>query len=400
MKTQLSMTPSQHEIYLDHAATSFPKPQTVVAQVVWALAELTSPGRGQSPRAMEAAARVHRARMTAAAFFGAPEASQIVFTKSATESLNVALKGFLKRGDRVVTTSMEHNAVARPLTRLARERDLDILRVPCFADGSLDLDALRRAVDTSPALAVLVHASNVNGALVSPPEALAICHQAGVPVLLDAAQTAGLRPISVLDHNLGMLACSGHKGLLGPPGIGLLYVRPDLAVEPLIEGGTGSRSEEWVQPTQMPDALESGTPNVPGIVGLCAGMEHVSATGIETLQNHELALADFLTDELESLPGIHVHRPAVRGGNAVSFTIEGMAPQDAAALLAECGIAVRAGLHCAPWAHQTLGTYPQGSIRVSPGWCTTEEEIHILLKTLDAMLSRRRRRHLGREKVK
>ncbi len=387
------------EVYLDHAATSFPKPESVRKRVSWALEELTSPGRGQSKRAMDAEALLEKTRLAAARFFGVPDPSRIAFTKSATESLNVVLKGFLKRGDRVVTSSMEHNAVARPLSRLVETRELAVVRVRCFADGSLDQDAFRRALDPPPSLVVLVHASNVNGALVATSEVLALCRSHGVPVLLDAAQTAGLLPIDVTEHDLGMLACSGHKGLLGPPGVGLLYIRPDLAVEPLIEGGTGSRSEEWRQPRHMPDCFESGTPNIPGIAGLCAGLEHVAAAGVEALRSHELYLTQYAVEKLEEIPGVRVYRPAVRGGTAVSFTVDGMSPGEVSSLLATSGIGARAGLHCAPWAHQTLGTYPAGTMRFSPGWNTTQADVDMAIEALGALLARRRRRHHGREKT-
>lgn len=386
------------EIYLDHAATSFPKPKGVLEKVAWALEALTSPGRGHSRGALEAASAVEVARRRVARFFGIADPSRLVFTKSATESLNVVLKGFLKRGDRVVTTSMEHNAVARPLSRLAASRGVQVIRVPCLPDGSLDEDAFRRALDPPPSLAVLVHASNVNGALVAGADVLALCRAQGVPVLLDAAQTAGLLPMDVAEHHLGMLACSGHKGLLGPPGIGLLYIRPDLEVEPLIDGGTGSRSEEWVQPRHMPDALESGTPNVPGIVGVFAGLEHLLSMGVDAVGERELQLARYTAENLESIPGVHVFRPAVRGGNAVSFTVHGMSPMDVAVILGGSGIAVRAGLHCAPWAHQTLGTYPEGTVRLSPGWCTTQSDVDAALRAVDALVLRRRRTLRGREK--
>lgn len=402
MKTTPEHSPpsvNHPEIYLDHAATSFPKPESVLKQVSWALAELTSPGRGQSRRAMEAAASLEIARRTVARFFGASDPSRIVFTKSATESLNVVLKGFLKRGDRVVTTSMEHNAVARPLWRLAETRDLAVIRVPCLPDGSPDQDVFGRAFDPPPSLAVLVHASNVNGALVAGPEVLELCRSYGVPVLLDAAQTAGLLPIDVTEHDLGMLACSGHKGLLGPPGTGILYIRPDLDVQPLIEGGTGTRSEEWVHPRWMPDCFESGTPNLPGIVGLCAGLEHLAAAGVESVGTREFELARYAAESLEGIPGVRVYRPAVRGGNAVSFNIEGMAPAEVASLLAASGIAVRAGLHCAPWPHQTLGTYPAGTVRLSPGWCTSKADVDAAIEAVDALITRRRRRCYGKGKI-
>ncbi len=392
-------TKNDLEIYLDHAATSFPKPKGVIKEVAWALEVLTSPGRGHSRGALQAAATLESARNKAARFFGVADPTRLVFTKSATESLNVVLKGFLKRGDRVVTTSMEHNAVARPLSRLAATRDVQVIRVPCCADGSLDEDAFRRALNPPPSLAVLVHASNVNGALVTGSEVLALCRAHGVPVLLDAAQTAGLLPIDVTEHDLGMLACSGHKGLLGPPGVGLLYLRPDVEVEPLIDGGTGSRSEEWVQPRHMPDCFESGTPNVPGIAGVCAGLEHLASIGGDAVGARELDLARYAAENLEGIPGVRVYRPAVRGGNAVSFTVKGMSPVDVAMILTASGIAVRAGLHCAPWAHQTLGTYPEGTVRLSPGWCTTQADVDAALRAVDALILRRRRRIRGREKT-
>lgn len=402
MKKPPSRTPragDDPEIYLDHAATSFLKPKGVLKQVAWAVEALASPGRGHSRGAMEAAAVLDSARRKAARFFGIADPSRLAFTKSATESLNVVLKGFLKRGDRVVTTSMEHNAVARPLSRLAATRDVHVIRVPCRADGSLDEDAFRRALDPPPALAVLIHASNVNGALVAGPEVLALCRSRGVPVLLDAAQTAGLLSINVAEHDLGMLACSGHKGLLGPPGVGLLYIRSDLDVEPLIDGGTGSRSEEWVQPRHMPDSFESGTPNVPGIAGVAAGLEHLASMGVDALGAREMDLARYAAENLEGIAGVRVYRPAVRGGNAVSFTVEGMSPVDVAMILGGSGIAVRAGLHCAPWAHQSLGTYPEGTVRLSPGWCTTQADVDSALRAVEALVLRRRRRIRGREKT-
>jgi selenocysteine lyase/cysteine desulfurase len=194
-------------------------------------------------------------------------------------------------------------------------------------------------------------------------------------LLLDAAQTAGLQPIAAEDWNLGMLACSGHKGLLGPPGVGLLYLRPDLDVLPLLEGGTGSRSEEERQPSASPDRYESGTLNLPGIAGLSAGLDFIAERGVEEIRAHETALASSLERELSEIPGVKVQTPEVRGSGAVSFTVEGMAPSDVGFLLDEgFDIAVRTGLHCAPLAHHTLGTFPEGTIRASVGFFTTRDE--------------------------
>jgi cysteine desulfurase / selenocysteine lyase len=218
-----------------------------------------------------------------------------------------------------------------------------------------------------------------------------MCSDEGVPLLLDAAQTAGIHPTCTDSWNLGMLACSGHKALLGPPGVGILYVRSDLDVLPLIEGGTGSRSEEIVQPEYCPDRYESGTPNLPGIAGLTAGIEFILKQGMDSIREHELALGSILEQELANLPGVSVYRPEVRGTGAVSFTIDGLNPSDVGSLLdGGFDIAVRTGLHCAPLAHQTLGTYPEGTVRVSPGYSTSAEDIEYFLRSVRSLLSRHR----------
>ena len=212
-----------------------------------------------------------------------------------------------------------------------------------------------------------------------------------MPLLLDAAQTAGGQAISVRDWQLGMLACSGHKGLLGPPGVGILYIRPDLDVLPLMEGGTGSLSEQAAQPEHSPDRYESGTPNLPGIAGLAAGIDFIADRGVDSILKHELDLAAILEEELSALPGVRVFKPDARGTGVVSFIIEGLNPSDVGYLLDEgFDIAVRTGLHCAPLAHRTLGTFPEGTVRVSPGFSTTPDEIEYFLKSLRSLLSKRR----------
>ena len=218
-----------------------------------------------------------------------------------------------------------------------------------------------------------------------------MCSERDVPLLLDAAQTAEIQPVFANGWDLGMLACSGHKALLGPPGVGILYVRPDLEVLPLIEGGTGSRSEELIQPEYCPDRYESGTPNLPGIAGLSAGIEFILKQGMDSVREHEVALGSMLERELPGMPGVRVCRPEVRGTGAVSFTVDHLNPNDVGALLDEgFGIAVRTGLHCAPLAHQTLGTFPEGTVRVSPGYSTSPEDIDFFLHSLRSLLSRRR----------
>ncbi|MBN1103546.1 MAG: cysteine desulfurase [Deltaproteobacteria bacterium] len=377
-------------IYLDNAATTYPKPASVYDAVLHAMERIgATPGRAAHRMAREASAVVAGAREKVARLLDIPDPNRVLFTKNATESMNLVLKGWLRAGDRVLISGMEHNAVVRPLDRLSAAA-VGVETVPCKRGGQIDLKAFRNRFHPTPRLVVLTHASNVHGGLQPVDEVAKVCEEHGVPLLLDAAQTAGGQAISVRDWRLGMLACSGHKGLLGPPGVGILYIRPDLDVLPLMEGGTGSLSEEAVQPGYCPDRYESGTPNLPGIAGLAAGIDFIAGRGLDSILKHELGLAAILEEELGGFPGLRVLKPEVRGAGIVSFVIEGLNPSDAGYLLdAGFDIAVRTGLHCAPLAHRTLGTFPEGTIRVSPGYSTTAEEIEYFLKSLRSLLSRR-----------
>ncbi|NTW36445.1 MAG: aminotransferase class V-fold PLP-dependent enzyme [Syntrophobacteraceae bacterium] len=377
-------------LYLDNAATTYPKPMTVYDEVRRALEEVgASPGRAAHRRAREASAIVAGAREKVAKFLGILDPNQVIFTKNATESINIVLKGYLRPGDRVLISGVEHNAVVRPLSRLAGT-GVKTETIPCDIHGEIDLEKLRLELLEPARLMVLNHASNVNGALQPVSEILALCGDKGVPVLLDAAQTAGLQEISVHDLGLGMFACSGHKALLGPPGTGILYVRPDLPVQPLVEGGTGSRSEEEVQPEICPDRYESGTLNLPGIAGLAAGIEFLEERGSANLLKHETGLAHALEEGLTDIPGVRVLKPIVRGTGTVSFTLDRLNPSHLSHLLDEVfDIAVRPGLHCAPLAHRTLGTFPHGTVRVSPGFSTSQEDIIFFLESLQSILSLR-----------
>jgi cysteine desulfurase / selenocysteine lyase len=376
--------------YLDNAATTYPKPPSVSEAVLHAMERIGStPGRAAHRLAREADAVVAGARDRVARLFDIPDANRVLFTKNATESINLVLKGWLRPGDRVVISAMEHNAVVRPLDRLS-VAGVGVEVAPCTRGGRIDLGAFRKHFQPPPRLVVFAHASNVNGALQPVDEVAKLCREHDVPLLLDAAQTAGVQAFSVSDWHLGMLACSGHKGLLGPPGVGILYIRPGLDVQPLMEGGTGSLSEEAVQPEYCPDRYESGTPNLPGIAGLAAGIDFIAARGMGSVLRHELSLAAMLEDGLDGLPAVRVLKPDVRGTGAVSFVIEGLNPGDVGYLLdAGFDIAVRSGLHCAPLAHRTLGTFPEGTVRVSPGYSTTTDEIEYFLESLGSLLSKR-----------
>ncbi len=372
-------------IYLDNAATSHPKPEAVYLAADRTLRELgASPGRGSYRTAIEASRLLFETRLAAARLLGVTDASRIVFTASATESLNLALFGLLNPGDRVVTTSMEHNAVLRPLEVL-RRRGVEVVKVPANTDGFVVPTELKNACTQRTRLLVLSHCSNVSGTRQAIEEMGPWCRKHGILLLVDAAQSAGLFDIDVESMAIDLLAVPGHKGLFGPSGTGLLYVREDLQIRPLLVGGTGNDSTSVLPPPQLPEGLESGTANAPGLAGLKAGIEFLLATGIHTIRHHELNLVQRLRKELPKIPGLRLHggNAMDRQGGALSFTIAGHDPAAISFLLdRDYAIQTRAGLHCAPDAHRSIGTFPQGTVRISPGWFSTEQDISTLLAAL------------------
>jgi cysteine desulfurase family protein len=373
-------------IYLDNAATSFPKPPGVAESIVDFLEHSAgNPGRSGHALAMEAQAIVAATRRQLAALFGALDPARIVFSANATDALNMALWGLLRPGDRVVTTGIEHNAVARPLFALA-ERGVEVTRVACGPDGTLDLDDLDRTLRARPArLVAMTHASNVVGTILPAREAAQRAHEHGTLFLLDAAQTAGVLPIDVIEMGVDLLAFPGHKALLGPTGTGGLYVGPGVRLSPMRQGGTGTRSEEERQPEELPEALEVGTLNTVGVAGLGGALRYLQVRGQAAIRAHEVALTARLIDGLLDIPGLRVHGTGdpTRQVATVSLSLERWEPVDlAAALDSSFGIAARSGLHCAPLAHRTLGTYPRGTVRLSPGCFTTNDDVDQALAAL------------------
>jgi cysteine desulfurase / selenocysteine lyase len=366
-------------IYLDNAATSFPKPAAVGERMAAFLGtEAGNPGRSGHRLAVAAASVVSDTRRRAARLLGARNADQIVFTAGATDALNTALWGFLRPGDRVVTTTMEHNSVARPL-RALEDVGVVIVRVACAPDGSLDPADVERALREAPTrLVAILHASNVTGTLLPVADVVGMAHAVGSAVLIDAAQTAGAIPIDVMALGVDLLAAPGHKGLLGPTGTGVLYVAPGVSLRPLRQGGTGTRSEDERQPEEMPDGLEAGTVNTVGIAGLGAALGVIADRGVPAIRAHEVELTERLLAGLGEIRGVTCYGPrdsAERVG-VVSINVAGWEPVDlAAALDSSFGIAVRPGLHCAPAAHRTIGTFPRGTLRLSPGPFTAPSEI-------------------------
>lgn len=359
-------------LYLDNAATSYPKPECVYAAMDDYNRRIgVAAGRSASRRGGEVAAIIDRARRAVARILDAGAPEQIAFTLNGTDGLNLVLRGLLRPGDHVVTTRLEHNSVVRPLTALAKT-GVRVTTVPSSADGRVSAAEFAAALEPGTRLAVCIHASNVTGVIQPVDEIAAACRAAGVPMLLDAAQTVGSHPFSVRDLGVDFVAAPGHKGLLGPLGTGIVWIRPgwEGRIEPLRTGGTGSRSEESAQPESMPDKFESGNPNVPGLAGLAAGAEWLLEQGVARLAEQERELTRILLRGLKAIPGVSIagSDDASRVG-IVSFQVEGYDPADVAAILEESfGIECRAGLHCAAAAHAELGTISAGgTVRFSVG---------------------------------
>lgn len=372
-------------IYLDNAATSHPKPPSVYQRVDAALRNWSAnPGRSGHQMAIGAARIIFQTRESIASLFHISDPDRIIFTPNATGALNLAILGLLRPGDHCIATTMEHNSVIRPLHALSG-RGVAITKIAAAQDGSIDPQAIASAVNANTRLIVVTHASNVTGTLTPIAEIASLAHARNVPVLIDAAQTAGAVPIDIGALGVDLLACPGHKALFGPQGTGFLYIAPHINLDPILFGGTGSRSELETMPDFAPDRYEAGTLNTPGIAGLGAGVEFLLERGVEHVRAHEIALMRQLTEGLSGIDGVTIfgpRDPSQRSG-VLLFTIDGIDPAEIGDRLdQEFGIAVRVGLHCAPLAHRTIGTFPIGGVRMSPGFFTTAEEIR---RTLSAV---------------
>lgn len=349
-----------------------------------------SAGRGAYREAFEAKKVLDETRGLLLKLFNASDPARLIFTFNATDALNLALKGLLRPDDHAVVSSLEHNSVVRPLVSLQEKSGVRFTKVPVSLDGEVDFSALEKAVEPKTRLFIFLHGSNVSGTLTSLAEIgeRARCH--GIPLLVDAAQTAGSYPIDVETMKIDLLAFPGHKGLLGPLGTGGLWVRPGLELATLREGGTGSFSEEARQPEAWPDRHESGSHNQAGVVGLRASVEYLLKRGVEKIRRHkEELLAQFL-EGVKSLPKIRIIAPGsvVRNAGVVSLQFAGLSPQDVAVRLdEEFRVQVRPGLHCAPWAHETFQTSPQGTVRFSFGDSNTSAEIEAALDALRGIVS-------------
>lgn len=365
-------------MYLDNAATSYPKPETVYEAVDHAMRKVgASPGRGGYRQSLEASRILFNAREEISGLFSISDSSRIIFTHNATGALNLGLHGSLFAGDHVITTSMEHNSLLRPLYAL-QKKGIDLTIVSSGSDGVVSVEDISSALKPNTRMIAVTHVSNVCGAVQPVREISELSKSAGILFLLDAAQSAGHLPVSVDDLNIDLLAVPGHKGLMGPSGTGFLYVSPKISLMPVTQGGTGTNSTAKEQPLVFPDGFEAGTHNLPGISGLQAAIAFIREVGISVINNHEHSLLNQAELALKCIPGVTIYGPTnpLNRCSLLSFRAAGV---DSALLAAELDhgfdIAVRAGLHCAPLAHQTLGTLPDGTLRISPGWFTTSEEI-------------------------
>ena len=378
-------------IYLDNASTTFPKAPTVAT----AMSDyITNRGininRGSYALAYDVEDIIYTTRQRLNTLFNGHDPSHVIFTQNVTMSLNMVIKGLLKAGDHVLVSSMEHNAVMRPLTQLL-DKGITFDTIPCDSTGSIQMDSIEPLIRPNTVALIINHASNVCGTI-QPLESIGpICKAHNLQFIVDAAQTAGVIPIDVKACHIDALCFTGHKGLLGPQGIGGIILTKEMAqnLTPLIAGGTGSFSHLETLPTHMPDAFESGTLNLPGIIGLNEGLAYIESQGMENIHNHELALTQSFLEGLQSIDGINiVGKQNIQDRTAVvSITIDGMDPANIAyELESTYHIMTRVGLHCAPRAHQTLGTYPEGTVRFSFGYANTHKDVESALSALNTIV--------------
>lgn len=385
--------PAPPIIYLDHGATSWPKPPEVVSAVVEALTVYGgNPGRGAHRMAMKTSRHIHEARRDIASFLGVPDARNVLFSPGCTEAMNLVLRGLLRPGDRVVACSMEHNAVARPLFDLAR-LGVDVVLVNADPTGTVSAEQVEAAVTAAPTRAVVCqHASNLTGAIQPVTDLADIAHAAGALMLVDGAQAGGHLPIDLATLGADAWACSGHKGLLGPQGVGVVYLAPDCDPVPLVTGGTGGGSSaDEGAPLVRPDRYEAGTPNTPGIAGLGAAVRFL-AEHADLLRTIEHRLVSRLHEGVLEIPGFSVlgAEPGVPRVPVISVVHDQIdADRLAFALDRRWSIATRAGLHCAPWAHRTVGTLETGALRLGIGYGNTDDDIDAALGALGTLAGER-----------
>jgi cysteine desulfurase/selenocysteine lyase len=366
-------------IYLDNAATTFPKPASVLNRMVETYLEMgVSPGRGSYDLAVEAEELVNSIRLKLANFFGAPDPTRVIFTSNATDALNLILQGMLKPGDHVVSTQLEHNSVLRPLNHLHMKGIIEYDLIPFDGKGFIEPRDIVNAIRPNTKLVIMCHASNVLGTVQPVREIGRLCAERGVPLFIDAAQSAGVIPIDMKSWSLAGVAFTGHKSLLGPTGIGGLVLNQGIEIEPTHFGGTGVDSKSMVHTETFPHRLEAGTLNLLGIIGISESLDFLGMEGIESIHRREMELLRRLRDGFSLFKEINTFCAEDLSNHVglLTVNVKNIDPEDVGAILdADFGIAVREGLHCAPLVHESLGTSPKGGVRFSLGPFTTEDDI-------------------------
>lgn len=375
-------------IYLDNAATSFPKPKGMVRAMNRCLLDYCgNPGRSGHKMSMKTGEEIYRTRNELGKLFHIEDCSRIVFTSNTTEALNLGLKGILENGDHVITTTMEHNSVLRPLKAMETS-GVETTIVKCRSDGTLDLEMVKRQIKDNTKLMVCTHASNVTGTILPVKELGSLAKGKRILFMVDGAQSAGSLPIDVNEMNIALLALPGHKGLLGPMGTGLLYVREDVKLRPLKEGGSGTKSRDLIQPCEFPEGYESGTVNAPGIIALGYSARIVSAIGVENIKKYEEELVQLLDEALRNMKHVTVYGPCDcrEKTGIVTFNLSKLGCEEVSDKLnSEYGIASRGGFHCAGLAHKTIGTYDTGAVRFSIGPSNTKRDIYMAIQAIYQM---------------
>jgi cysteine desulfurase family protein len=380
------MRTEKHKIvYFDNAASSWPKPEEVYKAMDDFMRHVGgNPGRSGHRLSIEAAKIIFDARESLAELFGVKDSSRIILTSNATEALNLAIKGIVKKGGHIITTGFEHNSVMRPLRYLEKVLGVQITIIGPSEDSPIDLKALEKAITPKTSLIISTHGSNVTGDIFPIAEIAMITRKHKIPFLVDASQAAGSLPVDLSSLGIDMFAFTGHKALFGPQGTGGLYIKEGIELTPLKQGGTGSRSESEEQPGFLPDKYESGTPNTVGIAGLGAGVRYILKTGILEIRGKKKHLRSYILKKLKDIDGIDIYGNFKAEGLAlVSFNISGISPAKIAGDLSEkYSIMTRPGLHCSPLAHRTIRTFPEGCLRVSLSSFNTEEEIDYFIRCL------------------
>lgn len=376
-------------IYFNNAATTYPKPEEVYKEVdSFFRNEGVNPGRSQGVKTMNINRRIFNTREKIAQFFGIKDSSRFIFTSGATESLNLASKGFLKKGDHVVSTKLEHNSVIRPLNKLQKEGRITVTFIDFNKEGFVELNSIKQAVEDNTSLIILSHASNVLGTINNIAEISNFAKENNIKVLIDAAQTAGVLDINLNKLDVDMMSVPGHKSLFGPPGIGGLYIAENLKLDTLMEGGTGSNSLNTYQPEIMPDKFESGTLNTLGIIGLGAGIDFINKIGQAEIYQHEMKLLDKFIKALRDIKDILIYGTTNldKKVGVVSINLMNLSANRFAHLLQnEYNISVRGGLHCAPLLHKAMQTDQKGMVRFSFSYFNTLQEINEALNVIETI---------------